>query len=401
MPETVVLAYSGGLDTSCILVYLVKQGYRVVACIADVGQDEDFEKAKTKALSIGASAIYVEDVKQEFVTDFIWPWVQSGAVYEEQYLLGTSLARPLISKALVRVARLENALFISHGATGKGNDQVRFELSIAALAPDIKIIAPWRDDEFCSKFAGRNDLFNFAEENKIPLPVTKSSPWSMDANLMHISYEAGILEDPSVTPPDRMWLMTKDPISAPDAPEIIELTFEKGLPVLMKYRDLEVSQPLDLFKKLNEIAGEHGVGRLDIIESRFVGMKSRGCYETPAGTVLLTAHKDLESLTTDREVIRLKQNLAREFSVQVYNGMWNSPEAQFTRKTIDSSQTFVNGTVKVQLYKGFARVIARTSPTSVYDATLASMDELTDYNPADAEGFIRINALRLKQHAKR
>lgn len=399
--ETVVLAYSGGLDTSCILVWLKEKGFRVVACIANVGQDEDFEAAKTKAMSIGAAAVYVDDVRDEFVSEFIWPWVQSNAVYEDQYLLGTSLARPLISRVLVKVAQKENAKYISHGATGKGNDQVRFELSIAALDSRIQIMAPWRDPEFTTRFQGRNDLFEYASKNNIPLPVDKKSPWSMDANLMHISYEAGILEDPNISPPDRMWLMTTDPIKAPDQPQFIEIKFKAGLPVESKIANEIIKGPLKIFEALNKIGGAHGVGRLDIVESRFVGMKSRGCYETPGGTILLTAHRDIEAMTTDREVLNAKSELTRRFAVQVYNGLWFSPESEYIRDCINSSQRFVNGTVKVMIFKGSCRVIARNSETSLYNAQIASMDELDGYNPADAEGFIKVNALRLKQHADR
>ncbi|XP_078733932.1 argininosuccinate synthase [Lampetra fluviatilis] len=399
---TVVLAYSGGLDTSCILVWLKEQGYEVIAFLANIGQDEDFEAAKKKAESLGASKVFVEDVREEFVREFVWPAVCANARYESRYLLGTALARPCIARRQVQIARREGAAYVSHGATGKGNDQVRFELTCYALYPGVKIIAPWRLPEFFNRFQGRNDLFAYAKENGIPLPVTPKSPWSMDANLMHISYESGILENPKVAAPPDMYLMTQDPAKAPDSPDVLEIEFKKGVPVRVCNETDGVAHDsaLDIFTYLNEIGGKHGVGRIDIVENRFIGMKSRGIYETPAGTVLLAAHLDIEAFTMDRELRKIKEGLALNFSEQVYNGFWFSPECEFVRESISRSQNNVEGFVRLSVSKGHVYVLGRHSPLSLYNEQLVSMNVQGDYDPVDAAGFIKINSLRLQEYRR-
>ncbi|KAF8774164.1 Argininosuccinate synthase like protein [Argiope bruennichi] len=370
---TVVLAYSGGLDTSCILVWLIEKGYDVIAFMANVGQEEDFEEAYKKATALGAKKVVIEDLRKAFVEDYIWPAVQAGAIYEDRYLLGTSLARPCIAKSLVAVAVQEKATYISHGATGKGNDQVRFELSCYALCPDIKVISPWRLAEFYERFPGRQDLIKYAKEKNIPVPVTPSAPWSMDANLMHISYESGVLEDPWTVPPQDLYRMTKNPLKSPDEPAILDIEFKEGVPVkVTNLKDNATKDSsLDLYLYLNEIGGEHGVGRIDIVENRFIGIKSRGVYETPGGTIIHEAHGDLEIFTLDREVYKLKKSLSIKFSEQVYNGLWFSPEASYLRSCLQLSQKDVNGTVRVHLYKGHVHILARKSPTTSYNQELA------------------------------
>ncbi|KAM4533094.1 argininosuccinate synthase isoform 1-T1 [Fundulus diaphanus] len=319
---TVVLAYSGGLDTSCILVWLKEQGYDVIAYLANIGQDEDFEAARKKAESLGAKKVFIEDLRRDFVEDFIWPSLQANAVYEDRYLLGTAIARPCIARGQVEIARKEGAQFVSHGATGKGNDQIRFELCCYALYPDVKIIAPWRIPEFYNRFRGRTDLMEYAQKHGIPVPVTPRAPWSMDANLMHISYESGILENPKSHAPADLYLMTKNPEDSPNAPDVLEIEFRNGVPVRVVHVKEGKSKdtPLDIFSYLNEIGGKHGVGRIDIVENRFIGMKSRGIYETPGGTILLKAHLDIETFTMDKEVRRIKQGLGIKFSELIYNG---------------------------------------------------------------------------------
>jgi len=398
-----VLAYSGGLDTSVILKWLINKGFEVVAFMADLGQNEDFEAAKEKALKIGASKVYVEDVKEEFVTDFIFPAIRANAVYEGRYLMGTSLARPLTAKKQIEIAEKEDAEFVSHGATGKGNDQVRFELTYMTLNPKIKIIAPWKDAEFLSQFKGRSDMIEFASKNGIPVKATKDAPYSTDANLMHISYEAGILEDPKLTPSDDMFEMSKSPKDAPDKETIIEIEFKQGNPVKVKNQSDGIikTKPLELFQYLNKIGGENGIGRLDMVENRFVGMKSRGVYETPAGTILHIAHRDIEGLTMDREVMHLRDMLIPKFTELVYYGFWYSPEMGFLRAAFDKSQEHVSGIVYLSLYKGNCIVIGRESKESLYNQDLSSMDVLGGYDQKDALGFIRLNALRLKASALR
>ncbi|XP_026568225.1 argininosuccinate synthase [Pseudonaja textilis] len=396
----VILAYSGGLDTSCILVWLKEQGYDVIAYLANIGQDENFEKARMKALSLGAKKVYIEDLRREFVEEFIWPSVQAGALYEDRYLLGTSLARPCIAQKQMEIALREEAEFVSHGATGKGNDQIRFELTYFALSPRIKILAPWRMPEFYTRFQGRSDLMEYAKDHGIPVPATPSNPWSMDENLMHISYEGGILENPKNHPPPSIYKKTRDPASAPDCPDTLEIEFKKGVPVkVTNMKDGVVYHTsLELFIYLNEIAGKHGVGRIDIVENRFIGMKSRGIYETPAGTILHQAHLDLESFTTDREVRNVKRGLATKFGELVYNGFWFSPEGEFIRHCIDHSQDLVEGKVQLSVLKGNVYILGRESRQSLYNEELVSMDVQGSYEPSDATGFININSLRLKEY---
>ncbi|XP_077478790.1 argininosuccinate synthase [Stigmatopora argus] len=399
---TVVLAYSGGLDTSCILVWLKEQGYDVIAYMANIGQDEDFEAARKKANSLGAKKVFIEDLRAEFVEDFIFPAVQANAVYEDRYLLGTSLARPCIAKRQVEIAQREGAQFVSHGATGKGNDQIRFELTFYALYPGVKILAPWRIPEFYNRFRGRVDLLEYAEKQGIPVPVTPRAPWSMDANLMHISYESGILENPKSHAPTDLYQMTKNPEDSPSNPDILELHFKNGKPVkvVSVKEGLSKDTPLDIFVFLNEIGGKHGVGRIDIVENRFIGMKSRGIYETPGGTILLAAHLDIETFTMDKEVRRIKQGLGIKFSELVYNGFWYSPEFDFVHHCIAKSQENIEGKVQLSVFKGQVYILGRESPKSLYNQELVSMDVQGDYEPCDASGFIRINAVRLKEHQR-
>ncbi|KAK1155519.1 argininosuccinate synthase-like [Acipenser oxyrinchus oxyrinchus] len=397
---TVVLAYSGGLDTSCILVWLKEQGYDVIAYLANIGQDEDFEAARKKAESLGAKKVFIEDLCKEFVEEFIWPSVQANAIYENRYLLGTSIARPCIARGQVEIAKREGAQYVSHGATGKGNDQIRFELTCYALYPEVKIIAPWRMPEFYTRFQGRNDLMEYAQKHGIPVPVTPKSPWSMDANLMHISYESGILENPKTHAPPGIFQMSKDPEVSPDTPDVLEIEFSKGVPVkvINVKEGKSVDSPLEMFQYLNTIGGSHGVGRIDIVENRFIGMKSRGIYETPGGTILYHAHMDIETFTMDREVRKIKQGLSVQFSEQLYNGFWYSPECEFVRCCIATSQESVEGKVQLSVFKGQVYILGRESPKSLYNEELVSMNVQGDYDPCDASGFIKINSLRLKEY---
>ncbi|NWZ57612.1 ASSY synthase, partial [Haliaeetus albicilla] len=381
---TVVLAYSGGLDTSCILVWLKEQGYDVVAYLANIGQKEDFEAARKKALALGAKKVYIEDISKEFVEEFIWPAVQANALYEDRYLLGTALARPCIARKLVEIAQREGAQYVAHGATGKGNDQVRFELTCYTLCPKIKVVAPWRLPEFYQRFPGRRELMDYAKKHGIPVPVTPQTPWSMDENLMHISYEAGILENPKVIDHGHPAGMAA---TGPRASRVPVKVTNAGDGATRR-------SALELFVYLNDIAGKHGVGRIDIVENRFVGMKSRGIYETPAGTILYHAHLDIEAFTMDREVRKIKQGLALKFSELVYNGFWHSPECEFLRECIGRSQEGVVGTVRLSVFKGQVYVLGRESPRSLYNEELVSMNVQGDYEPADATGFININSLR-------
>lgn len=399
----VCLAYSGGLDTSVILAWLLEQGYEVIAFLANVGQEEDFEAAREKALKIGATKFVVEDVRREFVEELCFPAVQSNAIYENVYLLGTSLARPVIARAQIRVAEREGCFAVSHGCTGKGNDQVRFELSFYALKPDVKVIAPWRDPEFIKRFVGRKDLLDYAASKGIPVAQTKAKPWSTDENLAHISFEAGILEDPDTTPPKDMWKLTVDPTDAPDTPEDFTVEFKAGLPVKLTYEGGKtVTDPVELFLTANTIARRNGVGRIDIVENRFIGIKSRGCYETPGLTILRTAHIDLEGLVLDREVRALRDGFVTPaFSRILYNGLYFSPEGDYVRALIDPSQKSVNGQVRVRAYKGSLTILGRSSETEkLYDATEASMDELTDFDPTDTTGFIAVQAIRIKKYGE-
>ncbi|XP_069690235.1 argininosuccinate synthase isoform X2 [Periplaneta americana] len=397
---TVVLAYSGGLDTSCILLWLIEQGYNVVAYMANIGQDEDFEAARKKALKIGASRVVIDDLRADFVANFIWPAVNAGLIYESRYLLGTSLARPCISKGLIRVAQEEKAQFISHGATGKGNDQVRFELSCYALWPKVKVVAPWRIPSFIKRFQGRQDLLQYAASHGIPVPVTPKEPWSMDANLMHISYESGVLEDPSAPAPAGIFQMTVDPQRAPDKSCRLQINFKHGIPVSVQNLtegSTVVTDPLQIFIFLNQAGGKHGVGRIDIVENRFIGLKSRGVYETPGGAILHAAHTDLETFCLDREVLRVKTYLRDKMADYVYNGFWFSPECEFVRDSIALSQRHVTGWVQVELYKGSVNAVARSSPVALYNQDLVSMDQHGDFQPEDATGFINTHAIRLRE----
>ena len=394
----VVLAYSGGLDTSVILRWL-EENYQceVVTFTADIGQGEEVEPARAKAQQLGVKEIYIEDLREEFVRDYVYPMFRANTIYEGEYLLGTSIARPLIAKRLIEIANQTGAYAISHGATGKGNDQVRFELGAYALNPDIKIIAPWREWDLTS----RETLLAYAEKHGIPVEQKRQggSPYSMDANLLHISYEGGPLEDPWVEPEDDMWRWTIAPEQAPNEPEYLELGFEQGDAVSL---DGEKLSPAEMLATLNQRAGRHGIGRLDIVENRYVGMKSRGCYETPGGTVLLKAHRALESLTLDREVAHLKDDLMPRYAALIYNGYWWSPEREALQTLIDDTQKFVNGEVRLKLYKGNISVVGRKSMrNSLFSETIATFeDDRGAYNQKDAEGFIRLNALRLRLRAQ-
>ncbi|VAV99128.1 Argininosuccinate synthase [hydrothermal vent metagenome] len=396
--KKVVLAYSGGLDTSIILKWL-KETYdcEVVTFTADLGQGDELEPARKKAEMLGIKEIYVEDLREEFMSDFVFPMFRANAVYEGVYLLGTSIARPLISKRLVEIAHETGADAIAHGATGKGNDQVRFELSAYALDPDIKVIAPWRDWEFKS----RTDLLNFAEKHQIPVPKDKrgEAPFSVDANMLHSSSEGKVLEDPWVGPEPYVFQRTIDPIDAPDKPETIEIEFKYGDPVAINGVAMS---PATLFAKLNEYGHDNGIGRLDLVENRFVGMKSRGIYETPGGTILLTAHRAMESLTLDRDAMHLKDSLVPDYARMIYNGFWFAPEREMLQALIDKSQEHVEGTVRLKLYKGNVIVEGRKSPKSLYSEDLVTFeDDEGAYNQKDAHGFIRLNALRLRTLAAR
>jgi len=389
------MAYSGGLDTSVILEWLRETyGAEVIAFTADVGQGEEVEEARLKALATGAQKAHAVDLRREFVEEFIFPAVRASAVYEGHYLLGTSISRPLIARELVRVANEEGADAIAHGATGKGNDQVRFELTAYALRPELRVIAPWREWDL----RGRADCVRYAEEHNIPVPVTAEKPYSIDANLFHISYEGGVLEDPWTAPPKGMWTLTTDPEDAPNEPETMEISFESGNAVAVNGDRLD---PLPLVELLNQRAGLHGVGRVDIVENRFVGMKSRGCYETPGGTLLHLAHRAVESLTLDREVMHLRDQLIPQYAEMVYNGFWYSPERQALQKFMDDIQERVNGTARLKLYKGAAHVLGRRSKDSLYDESTVTFEADNVYNQADAAGFIRLQALRLRTHAAR
>jgi len=396
----IVLAYSGGLDTSIILKWLIEEGYEVVAYLADVGQKEDFAAAKEKALKIGASKVYIEDLKEEFVRDYIFPAFKSQAVYEGRYLLGTSVARPVIAKKQIEIAIKENAEYVGHGATGKGNDQVRFELSYYALKPDIKVLAPWKMEEFLTRFKGRTDMLNYADQYGIPVTATRKKPYSEDDNLLHISHEAGILEDPNAPCGEDVYSRTSHPGQWPDAPEIITLTFDKGIPVKLEAGGKTTTGALALFTALNDLGTTHGIGRLDMVENRFVGIKSRGVYETPGGAILHAAHRDLEGLVMDREVMKLRDGLSPKVAELIYNGFWFAPEFDLLMTFMDKAQEHVNGEVKVQLYKGRAYPIARSSEHALYDPQQSSMDEEGGYNQMDAAGFIKINAVRLRNNTR-
>lgn len=394
--KKIVLAYSGGLDTAVILRWLQETyNVEVVTYTADVGQGEEVEEAREKALATGAVEAITEDLRHEFVNDFVFPAIRANAVYEGYYLLGTSLARPVIAKGLVRAAEATGADAIAHGATGKGNDQVRFELSAYALKPDIKVVAPWREWDL----RGRADCVDYARAHGIAVPVTPEKPYSMDANLMHISYEGGVLEDPWVAPPRGMFRMTVDPQDAPDEPETVVVTFRSGTPVAI---DGEELPPVELLMRVNEIGGRHGVGRVDLVENRFVGMKSRGVYESPGATVLHHAHRAVESLTLDREVAHLRDELVSRYAEMVYNGFWYSPEREALQAFMDDVQRRVNGDARLRLYKGQAIVEGRRSDGhALYDAAIATFEADDVYDQADAQGFIRLQSLRLRTFAEK
>ncbi len=399
MPERpvrkVVLAYSGGLDTSVILRWLIETfGCEVIAFCADLGQGEELLTVRDKALKTGAARVVIEDLREEFVRDFVFPMLRANPVYEGGYLLGTSIARPLIAKRQVEIALREGADAVAHGATGKGNDQVRFELTYAALAPQLRVIAPWREWELNS----RSDLIAFAQHHDIPVPVTAERPYSTDRNLFHISYEGGVLEDPWVEPPPKMFLLTVSPEEAPDSPARVEIEFEAGIPVAVDGRRLGA---VELLERLNRLGAEHGIGRVDLVENRYVGMKSRGVYETPGGTILHVAHRALESLTLDRELLHLRDSLVPRYAEMIYYGYWFSPERLALQRLMDEAQQDVTGTVRLKLYKGNASVLGRKSPRTLYRPDFATFEADQVYRQKDAEGFINLNALRLRIRALR
>lgn len=388
----VVLAYSGGLDTSVILRWLIETYKCEVVCFAaDLGQKEELTGLKEKAINTGASKIYIEDLQEEFARDFVFPALRANALYEGTYLLGTSLARPLIAKKQIEIAKLEGADAVSHGATGKGNDQVRFELTYIALNPAIKIIAAWRDDNW--KFISRKSMIDYAEKHNIPIPLTKAKPYSSDRNLLHISHEGGILEDTWAEAPEDIFVLTKSPEAAPDKPTYLEIYFEKGNPVAVNGKKMS---PAKLMDYMNIVGGENGIGRVDMVENRFVGMKSRGVYETPGGTVLWAAHRAVESITMDREVMMMRDSLIPKYAQLVYNGFWYSPEMRSLQTYIDATQVNVTGTARMKLYKGNCIVVGRKSPQSLYSEAFATFEKDQVYNQQDATGFIRLNGLRLR-----
>ena len=392
--KKIVLAYSGGLDTSVIIKWLKeKYGCEIIAFAADVGQGQELDPVREKALATGASKVYIEDLREEFVKDYVFPMLRSNAFYEHNYLLGTSISRPLIAKEQMRIAKEEGADGVSHGSTGKGNDQVRFELAYHTLNPEIIIVAPWREWDLNSRTA----LIDYAVAHGIPVPVTKAKPYSMDRNMFHISYEGGALEDPWEGPDDDMFLLSTSPEKAPDKPTIIEIQYEAGNPIAVNGEKLS---PAKLLERLNQYGGENGIGRIDIVENRFVGMKSRGIYETPGGTILHQAHRAIESITLDREVTFLRDSLIPSYARMIYNGFWFSPERKLIQQTVDHSQIHVTGEVRLKLYKGNCTVMGRKAEKSLYNQNIASFEDNHGYSQNDADGFIKLNALRLKLYAE-
>ena len=392
--KKIVLAYSGGLDTSVIIKWLKeKYGCEIIAFAADVGQGQELDPVREKALATGASKVYIEDLREEFVKDYVFPMLRSNAFYEHNYLLGTSISRPLIAKEQMRIAKKEGADGVSHGSTGKGNDQVRFELAYHTLNPEIIIVAPWREWDLNSRTA----LIDYAVAHGIPVPVTKAKPYSMDRNMFHISYEGGVLEDPWVGPDDDMFLLSTSPEKAPDKPTIIEIQYEAGNPIAVNGEKLS---PAKLLERLNQYGGENGIGRIDIVENRFVGMKSRGIYETPGGTILHQAHRAIESITLDREETFLRDSLIPSYARMIYNGFWFSPERKLIQQTVDQSQIHVTGEVRLKLYKGNCTVMGRKAEKSLYNQNIASFEDNHGYSQNDADGFIKLNALRLKLYAE-
>ena len=392
--KKIVLAYSGGLDTSVIIKWLKeKYGCEIIAFAADLGQGQELDPVREKALATGASKVYIEDIREEFVKDYVFPMLRSNAFYEHNYLLGTSISRPLIAKEQIRIANKEGADGVSHGSTGKGNDQVRFELAYHTLNPEIVIVAPWREWDLNSRTA----LIDYAVSHGIPVPVTKAKPYSMDRNMFHISYEGGVLEDPWQGPDDEMFLLSTSPEKAPDKPTIIEIQYEAGNPIAVNGEKLS---PAKLLERLNQFGGENGIGRIDIVENRFVGMKSRGIYETPGGTILHQAHRAIESITLDREVTFLRDSLIPSYARMIYNGFWFSPERKLIQQTVDQSQIHVTGEVRLKLYKGNCTVMGRKAEKSLYNQNIASFEDNHGYSQNDADGFIKLNALRLKLYAE-
>jgi len=398
MKTKIILAYSGGLDTSVMLKWLVNKDYNVIVYVADVGQREDFTKIKEKALKTGASKVYIEDLKKGLVENYIFEMLKANAIYEGKYLLGTAIARPIIAKKHVEIAKKEGTNILAHGCTGKGNDQVRFEFTWMRFMPDVEIISPWKKADWLSEFKGRKDMIAYAKKENIPVDVTLKKPYSTDENLMHISYESGILEDSSCKPIEDMFKLTKSPKKAPDKETEIAIEFKKGIPVkiINKTENKKVEGALELFTYLNKIAGENAIGRIDMVEDRFVGIKSRGVYETPAGTVLFKAHQDLESITLDREVIQLKELISPIIAKLIYNGFWHSTEMEFLMAAVNKSQENVTGKVYLTLYKGNVTVTGRESNCSLYNKALSSMEEEGGYNQKDAAGFIKITGLKFK-----
>jgi len=396
--KKIVLAYSGGLDTSVILKWLVNKGFDVICFVGKIGQKDDFEAVEKKALKTGASKVYIEDLREEFVRDFIFPAMRGNAIYEGRYLLGTSLARPLLAKKQIEVAEKEKAEYVAHGATGKGNDQVRFELTYYSLNPKIKVISPWKDAQFLAEFKGRSDMIAYAKKYGIPVKATKKKSYSEDENLMHISHEAGILEDPMLRPNEDVFSITTSPKKAPDKETIVEIHFENGIPIKVVSEKKIKTKPLELFVFLNELGSKNGIGRVDMVENRYIGIKSRGVYETPGATILWIAHRDLEGIAMDKEVMHLRDMLTPKFSELIYNGFWFSPEMDFIMSAFNKSQENIDGKVILSLYKGNVSVIGRESPTSLYDQKLSSMEIEGGFNAPDSMGFININAIRLRAH---
>jgi len=398
--EKVILAYSGGLDTSVIVKWLMNKGYQVICFVGNVGQKEDFDAIEKKALQTGASKVYVEDLREDFIVNYIYPALRANAAYEGRYLLGTSLSRPLLAKKQIEIAMKEKTSIVSHGSTGKGNDQVRFELSCYALNPNILCISPWRDPEFISEFKGRTDLINYAQKWDIPVKASKTKSYSEDENLLHISHEAGILEDPAYRPSEDIFSMSLSPKNAQDRETIIDIYFKGGNPIKVVNKDdgTVKESPLDLFLYLNELGSQNGIGRLDMVENRHLGIKSRGVYETPGGTILWKAHRDLEGIAMDKEVMHLRDSLIPKFSELLYNGFWFSPEVDFLMAAFNQSQQAIDGMVSVSLYKGNVTIIGRESPFSLYDKALSSMEIEGGFNAIDTSGFINITAMRLKAH---
>ena len=398
--EKIILAYSGGLDTSIILKWLVNKGFEVICFIGDVGQKDNFEAVKEKAIGLGASKVHIKNLQKEFVIDYIFPALQGNALYEGRYLLGTSLARPILAKAQIKIAHEEGATIVSHGSTGKGNDQVRFELAYYALNPKIKVLSPWKYPEFLNQFKGRNDLLAYANEWDIPITATKKKPYSEDENLMHISHEAGVLEDPALRPNDSVFSITNGINDTPDTEDTLEIEFKDGIPIKVKnLNDGTVkTDGLEIFSYLNEMGSIHGIGRIDMVENRFIGIKSRGVYESPGATILWEAHRDLEGVAMDKEVMHIRDGLIPKFAELIYNGFWFSPEMDFLLTCIAKSQEAVDGTVRVALLKGNIISIGRESPTSLYDQDMSSMDIEGGFDAKDSQGFINIHAIRLKAH---